>query len=150
MNKSIVLVDIDHTLSDAFHRDPMIGTVPWDEYHGAADKDDPAQEIGVLIRAMMVQRLTIVGLTGRPEKWRDLTIKWLIRHDLPLDDLLMRPDDDYRKAGLVKVDLVKKTYGENWHDKVLCIIDDNEGVIETFRGENVTCLQIFNRRNKNG
>ena len=148
--KNIVLVDIDHTLSDAFVRDPMIGNVPWDDYHAQSIDDDPVHEMGTIVRALMIQRLTIVGLTGRPEKWRDLTIKWLIKHDLPLDDLLMRPDEDYRKAGLVKLDLVKKTYGENWHGKVLCIIDDNDGVIETFRGENVACLQIFNRRGKNG
>lgn len=146
--KNIVLVDIDHTLSDAFHRDPMIGTVSWDEYHAAAHKDDPAHDMGMIIRALMIQRLTVVGLTGRPEKWRDLTVRWLIKHELPLDDLLMRPDDDYRKAGLVKLDLVRKTYGGEWHEKVLCIIDDHEGVIETFRGENITCLQIFNRRKK--
>lgn len=147
--KNIVLVDIDHTLSDAFHRDQLIGNVSWDDYHACSEKDDPVHEMALIVRALMMQRLTIVGLTARTEKWRDLTIRWLIKHELLLDDLLMRPDDDFRKAGQVKLDLVKKTYGEGWRDKVLCVIDDNEGVIETFRGENITCLQVFNRRNKN-
>ena len=150
MSKNVVLLDIDHTISDAFPRDPMIGNVAWDDYHAAAHADDHVHEMGVIVRALMLQRLTVVGLTGRPEKWRDLTIKWLIKHKLPLDDLLMRRDDDFRKAGAVKLDLVKENFGPDWHSKVLCIIDDNEGVIETFRGENITSLQIFNRRNKNG
>jgi len=144
--KKIILLDIDHTISDAFHRDPMIGCVPWDNYHAASINDLPAKDFVEFISNFYGKDYRLIGLTSRPEKFRDLTIKWLCRHDVYLEDLWMRPDADYRTAAVVKIDLCAKKLGESWREKILCLIDDNDRVIEAFRGERITCMQIFNKR----
>ena len=145
--RNIILVDIDHTLTDAFHRDQMIGIAPWDEYHAKGIEDDPAHDfVEFMMHSRHNDRYDWIGLTSRPEKFRGLTMQWLVHHGIGLDQLWMRPNTDFRPAPEVKVSLCKEKLGEDWKSKVLMLIDDNEKVVEAFRGEGITCLQIFNRR----
>lgn len=145
--KTIILVDIDHTISDAFHRDEMIGVAPWDEYHKRSIEDLPAKDFVEFYRnAKRVSHYNWIGITSRPEKFRGLTNQWLVRHNIELDDLWMRPDFNFNPAPDVKLSLCREKLGEDWQKDILLLIDDNEKVIEAFRGAGVTCLQIFNRR----
>ena len=147
--KNIILTDLDHTLSNAFWRDPMIGIVPWDKYHEESINDLPAHDFVKFISVFFnSKKHELIGITSRPEKFRDLTMKWLSRNAVPLHNLWMRPDNDYRAAGDVKISLCVENLGEGWKDHILCLIDDNDKVIEAFRGEGITCLQIFNKRGK--
>lgn len=147
MMKNIILVDIDHTVSDAFWRDPMIGVASWDLYHAESINDEPAQDMVDLIKTMIANTcFEFYGLTSRPEKFRNLTTQWLLKNNIAFNDLLMRPNDDFRPAGDVKLTLCEKHFGVEWRDKVLMMIDDNDKVIEAFKGEGITCLQVFNRR----
>lgn len=147
LKKNIILTDLDHTLTYAFPRDPMIGIVPWDRYHEESINDHPAHDFIKFISVFFnSKKHELIGITSRPEKFRDLTMKWLSRNEIPLHGLWMRPDNDYRAAGIVKIDLCLQNLGESWKEKVLCLIDDNDKVIECFRGEGITCLQVFNKR----
>jgi hypothetical protein len=145
--KKIILVDIDHTLSDAYHRDPMIGIAPWDEYHAGSIEDDPAHDmVDFLNNSSLHEHYEIIGLTSRPEKFRQLTMQWLARHEIKLDDLWMRGDKDYRPAQVVKISKCEEKLGEGWQRRILFMIDDNERVIAAFKAEGVSALQIFHRR----
>ena len=147
--KNIILVDIDHTLTDAFWRDEMIGIAPWDEYHAAGINDDPAHDFVKLLSLIGGSKVKFVGLTSRPEKFRQLTMEWMVKNKvMVLDDILMRPSNDFRPAPDVKIALCEEKYGPDWRDKILCLIDDNDRVIEAFKGEGITCLQVFNRRGR--
>src|SRR4051812_48533865 len=97
-NRKIVLVDIDHTISNAFPRDGMIGNTTWDEYHGAAPDDEPLHDMVKLVNALHDAGYYLVGLTARPAKWRNMTLCWLIKHGVVLDELLMRPDEAYHPS----------------------------------------------------
>lgn len=145
--KKIILVDIDHTLSDAFHRDEMIGIAPWDEYHKKSEDDLPAHDfVEFYLSAKRNKSYRWIGITSRPEKFRALTMQWLVRHGIEMDDLWMRPDFNFNPAPDVKIALCQEKLGEEWQKDILLLIDDNEKVIESFRGAGVTCLQIYNRR----
>jgi hypothetical protein len=145
--RNIILVDCDHTLADSYWRDEMIGVAPWDDYHSASVDDLPAPDfVPFILQVNNVPSYELIGITARPEKWRNLTMKWLARHGIRLDDLWMRKDGDFRSAGDIKLSLCEEKLGVDWRDRILLIIDDNDRVIEAFRGENITCLQIFNRR----
>jgi hypothetical protein len=145
MNK-IILIDLDHTLTDAFWRDEMIGIAPWDVYHSEAIHDNPAHDFVEFIGPFYDKPCySLIGITSRPEKFRDLTMKWLCKHNVFLEDLWMRPNDNYQAAGPMKIELCQNKLGDLWKDRVLCIIDDNDRVIESFRAEGITCLQVFNK-----
>lgn len=140
-----VLVDIDHTIAHAAWRDNMIGNVPWDEYHRWGCHDRPVQELVLLLSAIQ-SKFVLVGITGRPEAFRGMTQKWLIDHGVPLDELMMRGNDDYRPNARMKLEMAKEKFGEPLKDHIAFVIDDNEEVISVFAGECVTTLQVTIRR----
>ena len=85
MSKTI-LVDIDHTLSAAWSRDPLIGSCGgWDAYHTASKHDEPIHDVRMLVNDLAKAGWLIIGLTARPEKWRSLTTQWLVRHSITMD-----------------------------------------------------------------
>lgn len=147
MDNKIILVDIDHTVADAFHRDPMIGVTDWDTYHARSQEDDPCHDFVELLNCLN-DKHSLIGLTSRPEKFRTLTMKWLVQHGVRLDDLWMRPNHDYNAAQDMKVALCKEKMGDDWQKNILFVIDDNERVVQAFRSEGVSVLQIFNKRGR--
>lgn len=144
-----VFVDIDHTISNAFWRDPMIGAVTWDEYHAANSKDEVIYEMKAMLNALDAANYQLIGFTARPAKWRKQTLDWLLAKDVPLDDLLMRPDDNYRPAPEVKLELVRAFFKGADHmmkSATAFILDDREDVCAAFKGLGITALQVHARR----
>lgn len=143
-----VLIDVDHTLSNAFDRQPMADAKEWDNYHSASLNDKPVKDITNLIAFCGQYGCTLVGLTTRPEKWRAVTVEWLLRNEVYLDEIIMRPNDDFRPAAVVKIDQAIKRFGseQGVRDNVAFIIDDNDKVVEAFRALGITVLQCFARR----
>jgi phosphoglycolate phosphatase-like HAD superfamily hydrolase len=138
--KFIALVDIDHTVSNSFWRDAMIGG-DWDAYHAAAIYDRPLHDTVAMIRALHDAGWSIYGLTARPSKWRKMTLDWLLAHDVKIDEMLMREDEDYRPAPAMKIALAKQKFGE-LRGVVTVVFDDRDDVIAAFRAEGVTAVQV--------
>lgn len=120
----IIFCDIDHTISDAAWRDHLMGK--WDEYYPAGDNDKPIVPILRMIQLFGSEAL-IIGSTARPEKWRQLTMKWLLRYDVPFHDLLMRANGDTRTSSEVKTGFLKT----NPYVPDL-VIDDRQDVCAAF------------------
>lgn len=135
--------DLDHTLSDAAWRDPMLGD--WDAYNAAADADLPIQETLDLVRTLVASG-TYQGIawTARPEKWRALTLGWLARWDCPFEELIMRPLNDFRRAPELKLDLLRARPGGL--AAIEFVIEDRLDVVEACRGAGLTALHIHPRR----
>lgn len=92
----VVLSDIDSTLADTRQRRFACPTVDplrtWTEYAMLCGSDDP---IWATIRVLKMFHAAGYGIhliTGRPERTRKLTVSWLLRFDVPYDELRMRPD----------------------------------------------------------
>jgi phosphoglycolate phosphatase-like HAD superfamily hydrolase len=134
-------LDIDHSISDAAWRDGLKGD--WDAYYPEGDKDEPIHPMIDLVQALHACGHVIVAVTGRPEKWRSLTLTWLVRHKVEIDSLLMRPDDDYRPTPEVKLALVIDRFGHDFQHLVGLVIDDRDDVLSVFRARGVTCVQVF-------
>lgn len=145
---NILLLDIDHTISDAAWRDEMMASGDWEAYHLAGREDKPVAEISELIKTLSTsdyETWQIICVTARPEKWRTQTMQWFIRHRIPVDEILMRPDLAFRSAFIIKTELLKTRFGENLEELHGChvlAIDDNEKAIEAFRGLGITTLHI--------
>jgi hypothetical protein len=141
-----ILVDFDHTIANSFWRDSMIGTVSWDEYHEQSKHDKPFWNIVQMINTLWYGGHTIIGITGRTEKHRKLTTNWLLKHDINIDEMLMRPDDVFLKNAEMKVKMVEDRFKKDFRN-ICCLIDDNEETILAFFNLGITTLQI---RNING
>jgi len=133
----IVFIDIDHTVSDAAWRDAMIGGEGgWDAYHLAAVRDKPIEPMANIVRALHLASHTVVASTARPEKWRQLTMAWLIQHDVPFDLLLMRGDKDFRPSPLIKLDHSK----EGGQPDI--VIDDRDDVCKAWAAKGAQVVMM--------
>jgi phosphoglycolate phosphatase-like HAD superfamily hydrolase len=139
----IILVDIDHTVSNAFWRDSMIGVESWDHYHENSKYDKPFKNVVNLLNALSNSGYEIMGITGRNEKNRPLTVGWLVQNKVDIDELLMRPDDDFTKNGELKVRLVRERFKDDFKD-IHFLIDDNEDAVLAFMALGIATLQIRN------
>jgi phosphoglycolate phosphatase-like HAD superfamily hydrolase len=147
----LILVDIDHTLSDAAWRDHMMEACyrdkNWDEYHAASADDKPVPEMVAMINSLQKSGWYVTALTTRPEKWRVLTNAWLLKHGVLIDDLLMRPDGDYLPNNESKLAVFKKYVSQNGiRFENIIVIDDHERIVSIFKAEKITVLQTHVRR----
>ena len=142
-----VLCDLDHTISNAAWRDPMIGVDTWDEYHSELIHDDPIEEMVWLINSMSLSGYLIVGLTSRPNKFRQLTMDWLVKHGVLMDDIIMRADDAFHPAPELKMAMAIAKFEtiERIKNEVAMVIDDREDVCVAFRAIGLTTLQVSAR-----
>jgi phosphoglycolate phosphatase-like HAD superfamily hydrolase len=142
----IILTDIDHTVANAFWRDSMIGVNPWDEYHEQSKYDKPFKRMVSLLNSLSNSGYTIIGVTGRNEKFRQLTTNWFLKYKIDIHELLMRPDDNFMKNAVLKLMLIEERFNGDYKD-VHFLIDDNEDAAIEFFKMGIATLQV---RNING
>jgi hypothetical protein len=136
----IVLCDMDHTLSDAAWRDHLIPD--WEAYYQDAAADRPIWPVIKMVNALAESGHSVVVLTARGEKWRKLTQNWLIRHDVRVDDVVMRPEGNYQSSPDLKIFLAREKFGVG--DRICgveLVIDDRADVCAAFRALGVPTLQ---------
>jgi beta-phosphoglucomutase-like phosphatase (HAD superfamily) len=131
----ILITDLDHTLAASSWRDQHRGG-NWDAYHEMAKDDPPILPMISLINALSLGA-KIVCITTRPEKWRTLTMNWLLKHLVDIDELLMRPNDDFRPSPVLKVALAQQFLVE---DENVVAIDDREDVLQAYRAVGIKAL----------
>lgn len=142
--KRHIIVDLDGTVCNSDHREEFALAQDWDKFHSLCYLDPPYQDVIEMLRH--ISHLTLIGCTGRNERNRDASVKWLIGHGLYLDHLLMRPDNGdnaYLPAGQLKIALLESFFGgrEAVLNNVLFVIDDTDRVVTALRNYGLTVLQ---------
>ena len=140
-NKDIwIICDIDGTISDQSHREHFAREKEWDQYHEQCELDPPILPILCIINGLSA-KYSIAFITGRPEKYRDETVKWLGRHLVNLDYALhMRKEGDYRHDFTIKQEIFLEQFSDR---KVLFALEDRNQVVNMWREEvGITCLQV--------
>ncbi len=81
----------------------------------ACADDTPVEGTVALVRLLSGRsfnygedRLYQYGVSGRSEAARDLTLDWFTRHDVPLDDLFLRPAGDHTPNSQYKVGVIRE------------------------------------------
>jgi hypothetical protein len=139
-----VVFDLDGTLADCSHRLQYAQSKQWDEFHSHSTEDDVIIRVADLL-VSLAATADIVILTGRPEKYRAATQKWLEESNIALfcDELIMRPDDDWSSDGEMKIKALEKKFGskEEVLNNVWLVLDDRDSVVEALRNYGLTVLQ---------
>jgi hypothetical protein len=135
--RKTVIVDIDHTISDAAWRDPLIGQ--WDEYYREQAYDRPIEFVVNLLRALTATR-DIVAVTARPEAVWWATVKWMHEHTIPVDQIFMRSADDYGTSPEVKCRLIKEHF-PNLKD-IDFVLEDRDDCVAAYRQMGLSVLQV--------
>jgi hydroxymethylpyrimidine pyrophosphatase-like HAD family hydrolase len=138
----ICIVDIDGTLAHRGQRDP------YDYETSGVDVPNPL--VVRLVRVLANAGVTFAYFTGREERTKDkrstreITQQWIDRHVSINGPVYMRPEGDYRKDAVVKLEMLAKYCAEHHCQKtdILCVLDDRKQVVEMWRNEGLLCLDV--------
>lgn len=136
--RPVAVLDIDGVLADVGHRlGHLTGAAKdWTAFF-AAMTDDPLLPEGAVVAAELAPRHRIIYVTGRPERYRDATERWLRRHGLPAGQVVHRRDGDRRPARVLKPDLVGQL-GRT--ASIAVVVDDDAAVVAALRAVGVPVL----------
>ncbi|MDQ4115551.1 MAG: hypothetical protein M3235_01160 [Actinomycetota bacterium] len=129
--RPLAVFDIDGVLADVSHRLHFLQVHRWEWFFRAADDDPLLEEGAERLREAQLDH-DVVYLTGRPERNRHLTRRWLARHDLPTGPLYMRTDDDLRPARYVKREVLRRLARTR---EVASVLDDDPAVVRLLEAE---------------
>ncbi|MEV8371820.1 HAD family acid phosphatase [Kribbella sp. NPDC056861] len=118
------VLDIDATLSDTSQRIKFLDKKPkdWDSFFAHA-KDDAVLDEGLAVATTLAADHDIVYLTGRPERLRRDTVKWLKDNGFPDGSkLLMRGNNDRRPSAMMKLARLRTLAQER---PVAVLVDDD-------------------------
>jgi beta-phosphoglucomutase-like phosphatase (HAD superfamily) len=134
------VVDIDGVVADVRHRLAFLDRRPkdWDGFFDAAVRDPLLPEGEAAIAELAARGLTVVWVTGRPERCRRDTERWLREHGLPGGELFMRGDGDRRPARQTKLETIRRLARVH---PVAVVVDDDDAVVTTIRAAGFEVLQ---------
>jgi len=138
----IVIFDLDGTLSDCMHRRHFVsdGAHDWDNFYEACDQDKPIWSIINLLNLLRGFGYKIYIFSGRSDKVREKTEKWLADHSVVFDFLKMRSDGDYTADDKLKESWLKDIDKK----EIYMVFDDRTRVVEMWRKNGLKCLQVSN------
>ena len=141
MKKRAIIVDLDGTLTNCEHRVHHVQNDPkdWKSFSEKMIEDDLHQWCHILITSMHKVKSDVIFLTGRGEKYRPHTEKWLNKHHINYDALYMRARGDYREDAVVKREIYLENISKEY--EVLFVLEDRSSVVKMWRELGLTCLQ---------
>lgn len=129
-----VICDLDGTL--ALHQ----GRDPFDWSNIPKDAIDPRLE--QILKDYCCKGVEIIFVTGRPERARAATEKWLFDHELYSYKLYMRANNDFSHGD----DYKRKVYNEHikGNYNVYCVFEDSNKCVKMWRDEGLLTCQVEN------
>lgn len=143
-DKKIIICDLDGTLYDSSSRSHFAQAGLWDEFHEASFDDQPNEDVLRALYAFDNGENEIIAITGRNEKFREITLRWFDVHHVPIETLLMRPDGDYRSDKEVKTGLLNDWLNEEDRSEldILMALEDRDKMVDAWREFGIPCWQV--------
>jgi predicted secreted acid phosphatase len=137
LEHSCVTFDLDSTLANTYERakrmidKEKIHEMDWVAY-AMASGEDPETNLVHLVKLFNHLGVRVVLVTYRPNKSRDVTMKWAASKGIEYEALVMSNDNDNRRPPDYKVEAVARV-NEVWN--VLMHFDDSAEVNEAIERE---------------
>lgn len=139
-----IVVDLDGTLYDSSNRVHLAHQKQWDEFHNASVADKPFYDVKKLLDIVGDAGVWVIACTGRNERYRGITEKWLNKYSIPVDVLLMRPDNNFESDADVKLGLVRGFLCDDpdGFSNILFVLEDRDKMVDAWRAIGVPCYQV--------
>lgn len=141
--KNVIIVDIDGTLTNLSHRLKFIQGCSkeqdWKKFYEGMANDKPNHDIINIVK-ILAAKYAIILVTGRPEKYRPQTIKWLTKHKISAPFLIMRPNGDFRPDHEVKGEIYEKQL--KGKSNIIAVFEDRLRVVDMWRSKGLRCFQV--------
>lgn len=126
-----VIFDLDGTLS------LLNGRNPYDA--STCEQDLPNPQV-VELYHLYKDKYKVILCSGREDKYREQTEKWLANHNIKYAHLYMRKTDDFRKDNIIKTEIYEEHIALNYNVKV--VVDDRLQVVKAWRELGLTVFQV--------
>jgi hypothetical protein len=135
-----IVFDIDGTLSDPSHRRHYVENKPkdFDSFYKEMGNDSPKEDVVELCQMYKKFGWYVVIFSGRPDAFKEITIDWLSKYHIEYDELHMRPSEKIYEPD----DQIKERMLLGFGRKVSVSVDDRQKVVDMWRRNGVTCLQV--------
>ena len=139
--RKLWVFDIDNTLANVHHRwEHLRGEKKdWETFFSLQHLDEPYQPVLDVLHALANDRLQdeIIVVTGRDERFREVSLEWLNRHVewFSNDKLYMRPAGNREDDDTLKVKIIKNWLQRHPNYKMGGIFEDRHRIIDAFRNE---------------
>ena len=136
--KKIVICDIDGTIADNEHRQELLNSYKdWDKFFLAMKDDKPIMKVIDLIKQKQIEGKYISFITGRPERYREMTLDWLKEYFKFKFSLYMRKDNDSRSKLISKKELFENNFKTASVD---CCIDNDQELLKMWKEMGLNCV----------
>lgn len=148
-NKKTVIFDLDGTLANISKRRALAnlpnGKIKWEVFFNPQHipLDEPNGAVIAVLKAMKNDGYGIAIFSGRSDRTKEATIKWLKKHDVPYDFLKMRPQNEefaYMPDEKLKRVWLKQFYPDK--NEIQVVFDDRQKVVDMWRSEGLNCFQV--------
>lgn len=131
-DQKAIICDIDGTLALLNGRNPFVPSME-DTVH------TPVADL-LTVYSRQSPKVSIILVSGREDKYKDLTIAWLQQYSIPFNELYMRKSGDFRKDFVIKKEIYSK-FIEPKHS-VLFVLDDRNQTVNMWREIGLPCFQV--------
>jgi len=141
--KDVIISDLDGTIALDDHRAEKYlrkgGVRDWDGYYSAVEEDEPNMAVIDLLQTYGRRHVQIWIMSGRIERTRASTLKWLRKFEVPFTHLILRPDDCREQDTTMKVGWARE---EGILPRTIFVLEDRARVVEAWRAAGVSCFQV--------
>ena len=139
------IFDIDDTLSNSNHRAHWISkdnpNKNWGTYYSLLIEDSPIDAVVEILQCLYEEGHRIILCTGRPEKYRNLTVQWLEKYKIPANDLFMRQISESELPNAQAKQIMFERIKTAGYSPV-AVFEDNPLSVEMWKNCGLTVLQI--------
>ncbi|HEY9715714.1 MAG TPA: HAD family hydrolase [Chroococcales cyanobacterium] len=143
MKVRCVIFDLDGTLCDCRHRLQFVRRHPkdWKSFFQPERvfRDPPHEDIVELAKTL-AKSYALIIVTGRPDSLYEVSRDWLQQHEIPAAKIYMRQQGDHRKDTEVKEEILEQIEFDQYEP--FLVVDDRKAVVEMWRENGLTCLQV--------
>ena len=128
-----IICDLDGTLALINDRNPFDATT-------CAD-DKLNTPVANTLKSFAKEDYKILLVSGREERFREQTVEFLKKHNIPYHQLWMRKSKDYRKDAIIKREIFEAEINNKYF--IEFVLDDRDQVVELWRKElKLPCFQV--------
>ncbi|OXA79016.1 hypothetical protein SAMN05444397_102247 [Flavobacterium aquidurense] len=129
-----IICDLDGTLALMNGRNPFNAS--------KCDNDFLHYPVANLLKNYKTLGYKILLVSGREHVYKEPTLRFLEKHEITFDALLMRKAKDYRKDSIIKTEI----YNDSIKGKYFIefVLDDRNQVVDTWRKDlKLPCFQVY-------
>jgi hypothetical protein len=141
-----VIIDLNGCLGDCTHRDFFLQKKPreWGNFFKHMMNDKPVDLVHRFCNAQKEHPFfsKVIIITGSPESYKDECMIWLRENQVEFDELIMRPNGNFKKGKDWKKEVVQNDLKLRYD--VVLALDDKEECAEMYCSIGVPCWLVHN------